>query len=610
VSAPVAVEADVEAALAGIWAEVLGVTPAPDDEFFASGGHSLAAIRLLARIRSALGVALDFGALQGRSRFAALVALVSEQRRLAPEPPFERLPLDEPGPLSFAQERFWLEQQAAPDSPRLHVPVAIRLSGALDADALEAAVRAVVDRHESLRTAIRDSGDGPRPVVLSTDALPWTRLDQTGQPEADLDVAMRAFAAEPFDLAAGLPVRVQLWALADDRHLLLLVAHHAAVDGVSLGLLGQEVAAAYAALRLGQAWTPAPLPCRYADLAAADRRALAEGAFDRDMAYWRDRLAGVPAESTLPATRTDAALPTFSGGLVRSRLSAPVAAALEALARDTGATPFMGLLAAFMALARRHGAPADMVVGTPVAGRHRLEAEALAGCFLNVLPVRAEVDTDMGFRTLLAGVREAAAGAYDHARAPFERVVADRRAPRRPDRPPVFQLVVAEVPAGAPALVGLEAELVPIDAGAQAYDVMLSLRAEPDGYALDWAYRADRYDHATVAAWAERFECLVADAVAAPDSPLGTLALGTGAIAPVEPAPPIGPDPLAAFEAQAARTPQAIALTCGATTWTYDMLREQVDGLAARLLALGVGPEQRVAICLPRGPMLVAAMLA
>ncbi|HEU4456625.1 MAG TPA: amino acid adenylation domain-containing protein, partial [Longimicrobium sp.] len=372
-----------EEILAAIWADVLRLERVGvHDDFFALGGHSLLAIRLVSRVRDALGAELPVRAVFEHPTVAALAEEAERLRRgggVPIVPPVVPVPRDGPLPLSFAQQRLWFIDRLEPGSAAYHIPAALRLTGALDVSALRRALSEVVRRHEVLRTTF-GMIDGEAVQVIAPPApIPFPEIDLRGLGVEDREEMLLRLAADeaahPFDLAADAPVRATLVTLGGEERAVLFTLHHVAGDGWSMEVLVREVSALYAAFAEGRESPLADLPVQYADHAAWQRGWLEGGVLDAQLGYWRDRLAGAPALLEVP---TDRPRPSVAGTRAGERafaLSPETSAALRALSRREGATPFMTLLAAFQALLARWSGQDDVLVGTPVAGRARREVE-------------------------------------------------------------------------------------------------------------------------------------------------------------------------------------------------------------------------------------------
>ncbi len=640
-----------EARLAGIFGEVLGIAAVSiHDSFFALGGHSLLAARALARVRAELGLELPLRALFESPTVAALALAVERAAHARGEvdqvdgidgaaddqPPMRSEPRGGPAPLSFAQERLWFLDRLEPGTALYNLPAAVELRGRLCVAALAASLAAIAARHQVLRTSYGERDGQPfafvaaRPVgrLAVVDLAPLAPARRAGE-------AARLAAAEalrPFDLAAGPPLRTALLRLAREEHVLLATFHHIAADGWSIGVFVRELSALYGtALEPGHLSAGQPssladalpqLPLQYADHAARERRELAGAALERQLSYWRQRLAGATAVLDLPTDRPRTAAPDLRGGLRRLTLPAALAADLRALALDHGATLFMVLLAGVESVLGAHCGQDDLLLGTPVANRGRLDVEGLIGLFVNTLVLRADLAGEPTGAELVARAREASLGAFAHQQLPFERLVEALAPQRELGRAPLVQALFAlqNAPAERLALPGLAPALLP-EAGGLA-KLELEIEAEEvaaEGLVLRLRYRRELFDATTIDRLAGHLARRLAGLAAEPgrraaDLPL--LAAAERAQLLVEWRDGSSPPSAAAatvvglFAAQAARTPAAVAVRSGAAAITYGALAARAGYLARRLRRLGVRPGDRVGLCAERSPDLAAGLLA
>ncbi|MER6363213.1 amino acid adenylation domain-containing protein [Kitasatospora sp. NPDC001527] len=625
-----------EEALCALFAKVLGV-PAVGvhDSFFDLGGHSLLATRLVSRIRAALGAEVQVRALFETPTVAGLAERLAGRGpdgagAAPPRPALGPEPRPAELPLSFAQRRLWFLDRLHGPSATDNIPMAVRLDGPLDAEALRAALADVVRRHEALRTVFPDTAGVPRQHVLRPDAG-RTALTVTEVPEADAAPAVEAAARHRFDLAGEPPVRAELLVHGPRRHTLVLVVHHIAADGWSVALLGRDLATAYTARAQGRPPRWAPLPVQYADYTLWQRRLLGDqddpdSSWTRELAHWRQALDGLPERIALPTDRPHPAAASRRGGTVALRWDAGLHAAVAGLARRHDASEFMVVQAALAALLHRLGAGDDIPVGATVAGRTDTATEELVGFFVNTLVLRVSTAGRPTFRQLLARVRERALDAYAHQEVPFEFLVDALRPARSTAHHPLFQVMLAwqNVPDAVLGLPGLTEEVVPAHTGGARMDLVFSLTGRrtpgdgaPAGVDGVVEYNADVFDAATVEQLAARLGRLLEAGCAAPDRPVGEVDL----LAPEErhrlltvwnapaPAPPAATLPQL-FEAQAARTPDRPAVLDAARELTYARLEEEANRLARLLIDRGAGPERPVAVALARTAASVVAMLA
>ncbi len=607
-----------EEIVAGVWAEALGVERVgAHDDFFALGGHSLLATRVVSRLRRALGVEVPMRALFEAPTVAALAERVAAGAR-AEAPPVVPVDRTRPLPLSFAQRRLWLLDRMEPGSAAYNVPVALRLRGPLDEEALERALGEVVRRHETLRTVFRAAGgDEPVQVVLPPGPVALARIDLARLPGSEREARLRELAREeaarPFDLERGPVFRASLVRLDDGDAAALFTVHHVASDQWSSEVLVSELSALYAG-------SPLPdLPVQYADFAVWQRAWLTGDVLEREVGYWRGRLAGAPPLLELPTDRPRPAAASDRGGVRSLALAPATTAALRALSRREGATLFMTLAAAFQALLSRYGGEEDVSVGTPVAGRTRLETEGLIGFFVNTLVLRADLSADPGARGLLAQTRERVLEAQAHQDLPFERLVEELGVERSLGHAPLFQamLTLADPRPASLRLPGVEVEPLETGSGATPFDLSLVLRDEGDRLVGSLEFRTDLFDGATAGRMLEHYRVLLEGMAADPERRVSALPLLPSAERArllVEWNATERPFPRdrtlhELFAEQARRTPHAPAAVSDEAVLTYAGLDAAADALAARLRARGVGPEARVAVCVGRGVGFAVAVL-
>ncbi|MEW5925955.1 MAG: amino acid adenylation domain-containing protein [Gemmatimonadota bacterium] len=617
----------VEEVLAGIWAEVLGLrTVGVRESFFALGGHSLLATRVVSRTREVLAVELPLRALFEAPTVAALAERVEALRRAERPalPPVVPVGRAGPLPLSFAQERLWFLDRLQPGSPFYNVPVALRLGGPLHVAALARALGEIVRRHEALRTVFAEVGGVAAQVVVPF--CGWTlpvedlsRLEEGGRAAAAKRRAAED-AARPFDLRRGPLFRAALLRLGAEEHVLLLGMHHIVGDGWSLGVLFGELAALYAAFREGGE-SPLPEPAvQYADYAAWQREQLRGEALDRQLGWWRERLAGAPELLELPTDHPRPAAQTFRGAAEPVGLSGELLERLQALARREGTTLYMTLLGAFQALLSRYGGGEDVVVGSPVAGRTRREVEGLIGFFVNTLALRTDLSGDPTFRETLRRVREVTLGAYEHQEVPFEKLVAELRPERSLGHSPLVQAMLTLRDAGVAedALPGLRTQWMDAQLESAKFDLSLSVAATPRGLLGELIYATDLFERGTALRMLGHLGRVLEQVAGDAEVRLSALELlGEAERAQVLEAwnrteAEYPPDRCVhqLFEEQAARTPGSVAVVFREETLSYAELGARAGRLARRLRRLGVGPEARVGICLERSPEMVVAVLA
>jgi amino acid adenylation domain-containing protein len=526
-------------------------------------------------------------------------------------------------PVSIAQQRLWFLAQLDAGNTAHNVALQVRMAGPLDAGAMRRALLAVVERHESLRTAITTVDGRPVQVVSERVPDPVTVVDLSGRPrqeaEAEADRILAAEAAHTFDLGTAPLVRATLLSLGPEEHRLVLVLHHLVFDGWSMRVLLRELGVLYVAERDGIPAALAALPIQYADYADWQREWLRGPVLEEQLAFWMRQLDGVPTLLRLPLDHPRPPAQTFHGAQRRFEVPEPVVAAVTALARRERCTPFMVLLAAFQALLSRHTGQTDLLVGTPVANRPRAETAGLIGFFVNMLPLRADLSGEPTFRQLLGRVREVALEAFAHQDMPFERLVEELHLERTLSHPPLFQVAFSLERFDADALdvPGLEGAVEEIANGTAKFDLNLVLwRSGQGALAAELIYCTDLFEAATMARLAAHYLRLLEAVVADPDRRPGQVPLldeEERRRLLVERQGPERAVPGACmhelFERQADRRPDAPAVADGRESLTYRALDERANGLARALRARGVGPEARVGLLLERGVGLVAAEL-
>ena len=617
-----------EELLAGIWADLLGRERiGVHDDPFELGGHSLLAAQVVSRVHGALGVSLPLAALFEHPTVARLAKVVDRELRggeAAPEaPPLSRVPRDHPLPLSFAQERLWFLDRLAPGSAAYNIHAGLRLAGSLALPALAAALTQVSRRHEALRTTFLQTPEGPVQRIGDRPGLELPAVDLTGLPEALREPELRrlavAEAQRPFDLERGPLARAILARLGDREHVLLLTVHHIVSDGWSMGVLVREVAELYGALVNGLPSPLPELPVQYADFAVWQRRWLAEGALESQLAWWRGQLHGAPTVLDLPSDRPRPPVQSFRGRREPLLLEGELVLSLRSLGRREGATLYMVLLAAFQVLLARHSGQDDLLLGSPVAGRGRVEVEGLIGFFVNTLVLRGDLRSDPALRELLARTRAATLGAFDRQDVPFERLVEELEPQRDLSRNPLFQalLVLQNTPLPRLDLPGLEVSLLEVDNGTSRFDLSLSLTEQGGGLAGWMEHSADLFDGATVRRMLDRFATLLRGLASGAERRVSELPLLTAAeerqmLAEWSPSGEDLPRELCLhelFAAQAQRTPEAVAVRHAGESATYAELERRANQLAHHLRRLGVKPEGRVGVLLDRKPELAVTLL-
>ncbi|MFJ7048679.1 non-ribosomal peptide synthase/polyketide synthase [Streptomyces sp. NPDC101112] len=600
-----------ERQVADVFTAVLGVPEVgADDDFFRLGGHSLLVARLVNRVRSGLDAELSLRDVFERPTVAGIAGLLAARAGRGTRAPLVRRARPSRLPLSAAQRRMWFLDRLDGPSPTYTIPVVLRLTGTLDADALRAAFGDLVRRHEALRTLIAEDAEGPHQVVADTEP-PFTVV--TCRPSG-FDDAVAHAAQEPFALDRELPVRATLFTDGEREHVLLVLVHHIAGDGASMRPLAADLSTAYAARHDGRAPDWAPLPVQYADYA------LWQGEVPGDqLEFWTSELDGIPEQIELPTDRPRPAVMSYRGGTVTFRIPARLRERAERLGRERGASAFVVAHAALVALLARLGAGDDIVIGTPVEGRPDSALEDLVGLFANTLVLRADASGNPAFTELLDRVRGADVAAYAHADVPFEQLVEELNPRRSRSRHPLFQVMLTfNRHSAPPTLPGLAVTVADAPGDRAKFDLSLTLTEDPaGGWSGTVEYAADLFDRTTAERVAERYPRLLEAAVTDPGQPLHGLELLTGTereelLVHRQGGPAAGTDRTLPelFEAQAVRTPDALAVVSDGASLTYDALNRGANRLARHLIALGAGPETVVAVVLPRRADTLAVLLA
>ncbi|MCX5586274.1 amino acid adenylation domain-containing protein [Streptomyces erythrochromogenes] len=519
--------------LSAIWSDVLGIpTIGVDDDFFRLGGHSLLATQIMARVRKEFRVDLSLRRLFDHPTVAGLAGAIQDAAVGTAARKTDRIPVaDRPPrpPLSFSQQRMWFMDQLVPDNAFFNVVEALRLTGPVDADALQGALDTVVDRHEVLRTSYPSPGGQPHQAVAEAVTVPLDKAAAVDEEQAR-DIVMERIRI-PFDLSEGPVIRAGLIQLADSdsEHVLWICVHHIAYDEWSNNQLLRELSEFYTELTTGRPAALAVVPLQYADFAMWHRDWVTTSVRDQQIDYWRKQLAGAPPALPLPTDMPRPRRLSQRGAAVTFRLDPEVAAGLRNLARAQGCTPFMVLLTLFGVLLQRHGAGDDVPVATPVANRTRQETEDLVGLFFNTLVLRLDLSGEAGFSELLRRTKDVAVGAYEHQDLPFEHLVEALRPTRDPSRNPLaqvlFQLHSRRPGVGELSLPGVTARQFEFAWTTVRVDLEWHLREVDDTFTGIVAYATDLFEHATVANMVADFEALATAVLAAPGHPLSAVPL-------------------------------------------------------------------------------------
>ncbi|MFD1814823.1 non-ribosomal peptide synthase/polyketide synthase, partial [Rhodococcus gannanensis] len=623
-----------EETVANVFADVLGAERVGrDDDFFELGGNSLIATQVAARLGAALATQVPVVTLFEASTVAALAAALDAGAGRGTRAPL--VPQDRPDhiPLSLAQQRMWFLNRLDPDSAAYNIPAAIRLTGDLDTAALQQAVADVIVRHESLRTLFPETDDGAfQQILVAEVAVP--DLTPVEVPESEVFGRVLELMAAPFDVTSQVPLRVALFRIADGatvEHVLVLVVHHISADGWSIAPLTRDVMVAYAARTAGITPNWAPLPVQYADYAIWQRATLgseddADSLVSRQIEHWRDRLAGLPDLLELPTDRPRPAVASTVGARHRFHVDSAIHAAVDKIAREHRATPFMVIHTALAVLLGRLSGTTDIAIGAPVAGRGDESLDGLVGMFVNNLVLRTPIEPGESFVAHLERAREIDLAAFSHADIPFERLVEVLNPTRSRAYSPLFQVSLAfQNLAGAELeLDGLRVAPLDADAAVAKFDIEVTFAdridadGRVDGYDAHLTYAAELFDQSTMSAFAERFVRVLDAMVSDPEGVVGDVDIlsDNERHRVLDVWPTAGADAgtdstlVELFTATAARFADRPAVRFGDEQLTYRELDARTDSLALRLVSAGVGPESLVAVALPRSADLVVALLA
>ncbi|MFL6292884.1 MAG: amino acid adenylation domain-containing protein [Thermoanaerobaculia bacterium] len=630
----------VEEMLVGIWADLLGVERVGiHDDFFQLGGHSLLVAKLASRVRQSFHVELPMVEVFKKPTVADLAEAVVRAEKAAdvPElPPIRRAPRDRPIPLSFPQERVWfLDQLSAGGNIAYNFNVTLWFRGPLDVDALHRTLEEIVRRHEVLRTSFPAVDGRPVQVIMPAGPVALPVIDLRGVPAEERQAVSERLVAEamqkPFDVTKPPLIRWTLLRLEDEVHELIQIEYHFVHDGWSFAVMLREIKAIYTAFVAGEPSPLPELPVQYADFAAWQRGWMEGEAMDHMLDYWRKKLAGSPTALELPTDRPRPVRPSFAGEMRLLRIEPELYQELRTFSRRQGFTLFMTMLAAYYALLYRYTGQEDILVGTTNANRRMSDIENMIGMVVNSLVLRGELAGDPTFLELLERVREMSIETQLYQDTPLERLVQELRPERQISRNPLFQVMFHFHDAGVPDLDfgGLKCSFLVRGNRTSKMDLNVivipraeqrvglgSASAEDLHALLHWEYNTDLFDEATMQRMVACYLTLVAAAARNPELRLSELPLLT----PEEKAAVLaaGNDTSAEVpsrlihqlvEESAARRPGAVAVSMEGETLTYGELNAQANRLAHRLRRLGVGPEERVAVCLERSPALVTALL-
>jgi amino acid adenylation domain-containing protein len=616
-----------EEILAGIWERVLGVERiGRDDDFFSLGGYSLLATRIISRIRESFRIELRVRSIFEWPVLAELAERIEEAMRAGSvlvAPPLERVTTLEQLPLSYAQQRLWFLDQLIPNNTAYNIPIAFRLRGALNVEALEQSLNETVKRHESLRTNFIEVDGQPIQVIAPARNQDLSIVDVTELVSEEREAVVQQLALaegqRPFNLASDPLFRTILFRLAADEYVLLAVMHHIISDGWSMDVLLRDVPRVYTALNRGRPSALPELPIQYADFARWQRDWLQGDVLEQELSYWRDQLADIPSELSLPTDRPRPSALSMKGSAVLLEVPQTLTAKLRALSQAEGSTLFITLLASFQMLLARYSGQDDIPVGTPIAGRRWVETEDLIGFFVNTLVMRTRLHGNPSIREVLRRVREVTLEAQTHQDVPFEKLVEELRPERTLSHGPLFQtmFVFQNDPRTEPVEQGLAFSSFELNYGAEKNDLTLQVIEQPQRLVASLGYSTDLLDESTIrrmtAHWQRILEAIADD----PEQSLEEMELLSTAerqqmVTEWNATDREFPRHVCVqelFARQAQLTPDAAAVSFEDEQLTYAGLQRRANQLAHYLRNVGVGPDTTVAIYLERSVDMIVALL-
>ena len=616
-------QTETEKALALIWSELLKIdSPGINDDFFDLGGHSLLAIKAASRIRDVFGVDINFQMLFENPAIAGLSKVITAAKSSTAVQRIERRKASASVPLSFAQEQLWFLNCLAPKSPMYNMGDVIDFRGEYSADAMRAAIKELVRRHEILRTEFSHGGGQPSQIVLPEMDLPLAEIDLSSRSEQERakewERIVAAQVRKPFDLGCAPLLRLTMLHLSPREHRLLLVTHHILADEWSMEIVHEELERLYEAFSAKQPSPLPDLPIQFADFARWQHDWMKGEVLENQISFWKKELAGAPAILELPTDKPRPGAQSFRGAAEPLHIPSKLLDQLKALGREHQATLFMVLEAAFMALLHRYTGQEDIVVGTPISGRTQSETQGLIGLFLNTVLLRAKFDDRQNFVALLQQVRDRALGAYAHSELPFERLVAELATDRDPSRMPLFQVMFILHNSDGVSYVSKVPGNRELGTGTSKFDLTLILSEDKKGLDGLLEYSTDLFEVATIRRLAGYYSRILESCAANPEKRVSELPMLPDAerqkllvewnnTAAEIPGKNLRIDQL--IERQAERTPKHVALVFGDEELTYVDLNRRANQLAHHLAALGVGPDVLVGIYLQRSVEMVVAML-
>ena len=614
-----------EQLLAQIWSKVLKVEPVGiHDNFFDLGGHSLLAAQVVSRIRAAFQIELPLRSLFETSTIESLARAIDTQTDTAIAMSIDRVSRDTGLPLSFAQQRLWFLDQLDPNNSAYNLSMALRLEGELNTSVLEESLTAIVQRHEVLRTRFVAEDGPPRQVIEPDASAKLITIDLTDLPAGIREDRAQSLYAEeaqrPFNLSDSRLLRLILLKLEDDKYWLVLVAHHIIADGWSVGIFTRELTQLYRAFSLGEDSPLSECAIQYADFAAWQRNWLTGERLASELSYWKEQLSGAPSLLELPTDHPRPAVQTFRGADVAFALSSTLTKGLKELCRTHSLTPFMALTAAFALLLARYSRQSDVSIGTPVAGRTRLETEDLIGLFVNTLVLRTRFSNELTLRDLLAQVREVTLQAHAHQDLPFEKLVDELQPERTLSYTPLFQsqFVLQNASIEELEIEGLSLSRIDAEAETAQFDLTMRIEERAGEFTGRLNYNTDLFERATIERMTRHFQQLLGEMVRDTEQQVAdvkTLSANEREQLIVEwnrleQQHEVAGGLMARFERAVKRNPEAIALKDGNEQVSYSELNRRANQLGHYLRRQhGVGPEVRVGLLLDRSVEMIVSIL-
>lgn len=615
---------EIEKILASLWEEILQIECADiHGNFFELGGDSLICIQMVSRAQQQ-GIQLNINQVFATPTIAELAKWVKQNGTAQIKPhTIPRVPRNDQIPLSFAQQRLWFLHESLPDKAVYNVPLALRLRGRLDQQALEEAFRRLLQRHEILRTTIHRKNGQAVQCISKEVAFSLHRIDLSHLPEkaGDAEFRNRAVLAvrEAFDLTSDPLIRAELLCLRAEEHVVLIIMHHMMVDAWSMDIFSRELRELYNAGVEKRSPALPELPIQYADFAVWQREWMVGEILEQQLSYWQKQLENTPEFLQLPTDKPRPAAASYQGAFYQHALSAELSNKVKLFSTDREVTPFMTLLAVLQMLLYRYSGEREVIVGSPAANRHYPETRNMLGFVANAFALRAVFEKNMPFNELVQQVRQTTLAAYENQDIPFEKIVEALRPSRAANRHPIFQIIfdVQNLDKTGFELVGLKSELVRIDSPYSRFDLTVAVQMSSDGFTLGFEYATDIFNEATIVRLSECFAILLEQAMAQPDAAIDSFSLLT----PVERQKmlrtwnatqtgyPFQHCIHQLFEAQAEKSPRAIALLCGDEELSYAELNACANQLARHLQRKGVGAETLVGLSVKRSFEMIISLL-